>query len=852
MLKKRGPAAVMDIVEPEPRAPEPRTRPPRKACSRYGDHRCKRMFNQSAVDSTPTQGSQQAQHFAGILEQSRTLMSESLDRSVTGMLDGAKQAMTALTSDTRSLEDRRVYDETLQVALARREIMAGEFRASYLGEFRRRADRARKIGHGPTEREPSVAQLELVGEDEYDETLRFNAMAGKLRAYCDEELAALDQRVGVLLGDANLQANDNPFSPQVVCDAYKHACRQATDDARVRRVLLKLFDDHVLDDVRAMYKAVNALLIQNAILPKIRYRYARPQEPRAQGAAGAAVAAGPDMPGAASGDAPAGASPDWFSLLQQLFTSSALAVHQPGSAAIGMQPGAQGVPTYGGAAGVQMFPGGGFQTPGMVAGFPGAPAAGGGLVTVLQGPALLGTLTRIQQGDLSAVAGGTLDATSAGDPGTINVLRELKATSVGAGMGAMDLMTLDIIAMLFDQLFDDPKVPNGVKGLIGRMQIPMLKVAIADKSFFSTKSHPARRLLDTLGEIAARLDAGFGPDDPLFAPMQATLEELVGGFKDDVGIFVTVRERLEAVLAEEDQRIERETQAAAKRVEEMERLAIAKMAAAQEVKARVEARKLPRPVEDCLVHQWLKLLLLVHVKDGKGGRDWQRAVEAMDQLIWSIEPKNTREERREAVAVIPTLVRQLALGLKAVGVRSAERTEFFGQLMKLHRHVLVPSGDEAAAEQQEQPAGDVGFSAPDFSAPVTVRNPFGEGDVNVTSLDLDFTAIESDSAAASRDVDAANPVAALVRGTWVEFRESGPQEMRRPARLVFVTPRKTRYLFAFDRAGKDITPYTPAELGRRFRLGGVVIIEEPRDESLFDRIMGGLLGRLRPPAARPA
>src|SRR6185436_18417422 len=118
-------------------------------------------------------------------------------------------------------------------------------------------------------------RLELIGEDDFEETLKFNNMAAKLRAYCDEELIALDQRVGVLLGDANLQANDNPFSPNVICDAYKDACRQVDAPPAVRRVLLKLFDDHVLDDVRSMYKAVNGLLVQNAILPKIRYSVSR-------------------------------------------------------------------------------------------------------------------------------------------------------------------------------------------------------------------------------------------------------------------------------------------------------------------------------------------------------------------------------------------------------------------------------------------------------------------------------------------------------------------------------------------------------------------------------------------------
>src|SRR5262249_22670701 len=159
---------------------------------------------------------------------------------------------------------------TRSIVVAQRKTLEQQFQTCYLGEFRRRSDQARKIGQamGQTDGEPG--QLELVCEEDLDETLRFNTMATKLRAYCDEELVALDQRVGVLLGDASLQANENPFSPLAICDAYKQACRQASTNVRARRVLLKLFDDHVLDDVRSMYKAVNTLLIQNSILPKIR------------------------------------------------------------------------------------------------------------------------------------------------------------------------------------------------------------------------------------------------------------------------------------------------------------------------------------------------------------------------------------------------------------------------------------------------------------------------------------------------------------------------------------------------------------------------------------------------------
>jgi len=561
---------------------------------------------------------QQATPFDGILEQSRDLICTRLVQALAGMLDASEAALATLASETQSREEQELYGKTKDRLLAQRETIEGQFRARYLGNFRQRSNRARKIGQTFSDADYSLGSLTIVSDDDLEETLRFNDMAAKLRAYCDEELIALDQRVGVLLGDAGLQVDDNPFSPQVICDAYKHACRQADADVAVRRVLLRLFDDHVLDEIRSVYKAVNALLVQNSILPKIRYNVPRKDGRKAStsGAPGAAERSGDPPASDMSGEA----AQDLFAMLQNLVASNIKATGPGVSAGAGGQP-------------------------------------------MLQGAELLGSLTRLQQESLSAAAGGGPVGT-AGPAGTTNVLHELKGTSVGANMGQMDLMTLDIVAMLFDQLFDDPKVPNGVKGLIGRMQIPMLKVAIADKTFFSKKTHPARQLLDTLGDIAMRLPADFSTSSPIFARLESILQELVDGFQENFEIFDAVRERLQALVAEEDQRVEQDNQAVVKRVEETENLALAKSVAQEEVRARVQAHALPGPVLEFIIQQWLKLLLLLHVKEGQESQAWKDAVEAMDQLIWSVEPKTTREERRKLAAMVPGLLKKLALGSK--------------------------------------------------------------------------------------------------------------------------------------------------------------------------------------------
>ena len=114
----------------------------------------------------------------------------------------------------------------------------------------------------------SSLELGLVNDEDLEETLKVNDMAAKLRRYCEEELNALDQRIGVLIGDANLQGDGNPFSPQAMCNAYKQTCRKLESNMKIRMIFHKLFDDHVLDDVRSIYKDLNALLSSARSCPR--------------------------------------------------------------------------------------------------------------------------------------------------------------------------------------------------------------------------------------------------------------------------------------------------------------------------------------------------------------------------------------------------------------------------------------------------------------------------------------------------------------------------------------------------------------------------------------------------------
>jgi hypothetical protein len=799
--------------------------------------------------------------FDAILVQSRDLLRDQLTAAMSAMFDNAETALTELADKEKDEEAQKRYLDARDLASSNREVIESQFRQRWTAEFQKRTNKAKKIGVSLSD--ISLDDLALVAEDDLTETLKFNDMSAKLRRHCEEELGALDQRVGVLLGDASLESDDNPFGPQTICDAYKQACQKIDAPFEIRMVFLKLFDDHVADTLRSSYKDVNQLLIDNSILPKIRYGISK-SESKDRPAAGLPDI---DKPKAAAEEAPAPGPQDMFAQLAKLMGGTGA-----GSAAPGM--GVGGVP-------------------------------------LVQGPQLMSSLTQLQVGDLAALGEAAAElAPILAEAGNLkNVLHQLKTSSVGQSMGQVDAMTLDIVAMLFDQLFDDPKIPIALKGLIGHLQLPMLKVAIADKELFTKKEHPARQLLDTLGQIGLRLPHDFGADNALFGKLEKFVKELVEGFQEKMEIFDKVRAELEEIIAEQDAFVAQEMESSSKELELSERLALAKVSAEDEIKKRVGGRTdIPRPIVRFLALQWIKYLVVVGARDGRESESWKQSLQTMDDLLESIRPKATLEERRGVARIIPALLKRLRTGVAESGIEDAVSQAFFQELMKCHTEAMhAPS--TATESMTKRPVAEPGKSAADtltkkpvatdsmlkkpavtdsalkkpvatdstlkkpaaapkpapvvdeldFTAPVEVNNPFGAGKVAVSSDDLDFSATAPAGTLAVQ-APAAEPGAkgakaakrdtirlpsAMVMGAWVEVLDADGDN-RQAARLHYISPMKSHFLFV-DRKGKKVYECSRSMLSRRLKLGEVAILEHEPDESLFDRIMDGIFGKLGKP-----
>ena len=131
----------------------------------------------------------------------------------------------------------------------------------------------------------------------------------------------------------------------------------------------------------------------------------------------------------------------------------------------------------------------------------------------------------------------------------------------------------------------------------------------------------------------------------------------------------------------------------------------------------------------------------------------------------------------------------------------------------------------------------------DFTKTLTIKNPFGAGQVHVKELETADVRAEG-APRAKGEVNEVEFIKNLKEGTWVEFRDKVGDDTHKPAKLSYISPLRSSFLFV-DKQGKTVKECSRTELGRLVRLGMVVVVNAVAEEApLFDRMMAGIIGKL--------
>ncbi len=132
-------------------------------------------------------------------------------------------------------------------------------------------------------------------------------------------------------------------------------------------------------------------------------------------------------------------------------------------------------------------------------------------------------------------------------------LAEVNRASIGHSNDDL----LDIVSLMFDFILEDNTVCPAIKADIARLQIPFLKIAMVDASFFKNKQHPARQLLNKMAH--AGIAIGLKPcpaDRAMIEQIKQVVDKIVEDFTLEVELFNQLLEQFAAFVQQESKRSE--------------------------------------------------------------------------------------------------------------------------------------------------------------------------------------------------------------------------------------------------------------------------------------------------------
>ncbi|MEZ5446339.1 MAG: DUF1631 family protein [Gammaproteobacteria bacterium] len=294
--------------------------------------------------------------------------------------------------------------------------------------------------------------------------------------------------------------------------------------------------------------------------------------------------------------------------------------------------------------------------------------------------AVMGSLTQLQR---NGVGSGVEPSGVAA-----HLLIDLQRSGALPAMGPAGDMTIDIVAMLFDYILEDKNVPEGIRAKLARLQIPILKVALIDREFFSRKAHPARRLLNLIAETAVETAGDAAMEAKVADLVEKVVQRIVTDFDQDVGIFTRSVEALTKAFDDLKREATVRASRTARLLDGRARLEQAKEQVRNLLDTRLRPDGIPEVVSNFLLTHWRRLLITEFTSDGGDSDAWRTAVRTMDELVWSTLPKRSSEEREKLGRLLPKLLANLKKGMEQISMPAVARSGFLAKLEKAHAEAM--------------------------------------------------------------------------------------------------------------------------------------------------------------------
>lgn len=236
--------------------------------------------------------------------------------------------------------------------------------------------------------------------------------------------------------------------------------------------------------------------------------------------------------------------------------------------------------------------------------------------------AVLGHALASLQGTLAAQATASTQPTGI-DAVQRRVLDLLRAQhGPDAALRPQDTDTFDPLGLLYAQMQREVREQTPAQALLAKLQVPVVRAALADAHFFVRDQQPVRELLNAVAESGAVWLGEDDVDPQLLHKLGSAVDTIVNDDQGDERIFAAANDDIQThlrTLARKAEVAEHRHMDAARG---KDRLASAKQQAAARIEQLCEQSAPPRFVQSLLRQAWSDVLTLTLLRQGEQSPEW--------------------------------------------------------------------------------------------------------------------------------------------------------------------------------------------------------------------------------------
>ena len=442
-------------------------------------------------------------------------------------------------------------------------------------------------------------ELSLVNQDEMEEMVAITTMHAKAMNIYGQEVSNLEARLEYLELKCDNSIDKEALDPKHICEVFQKTIEDIEIDIDVKLVFYKLFDQEVCSKLGVMYKTLNKIFIDNDIMPEIVLKTTK-QEEYEEDEVSAQVASYYDPTTNKATDFIPRTTQSVSHIVNEFMngemtiTSDELTLPESFSR----------TPTQQDLDGKNCY----------------------------ERKDVLKALSAIQRKITSQYKNGEESL-------SIDQIKQELITDISKQNGGiidkqvnlLDERSIDFVGMMFGAISSDDTVSEIMTNLIYQLQIPVMKVAMLDRSLFDEERHPARATVDLLTEAGKGINI---KQDRLYDELEDIVDSILEKFDIDIIAFEKAASDLNYIINKEE-KLTAETE----RKQQREILQKhARNIVISQLKMASCEKTIPDSVRPLVLKHWSTLMLNRYIRHGRDSEQWVQSVLLLKLLLKCLQP----------------------------------------------------------------------------------------------------------------------------------------------------------------------------------------------------------------------